>query len=32
MLTRMLNGFEPMLRIQGDVNRLLESFFDDAPA
>jgi HSP20 family protein len=28
----MLNGFDPMLRTAGDVNRLLESFFDDAPA
>jgi HSP20 family protein len=31
MLTRMLDAFEPMLQSAGDVNRLLESFFDDAP-
>jgi HSP20 family protein len=27
----MLDAFEPMLQSAGDVNRLLESFFDDAP-
>ena len=32
MLTRMYNGYQPMLGLAGDVNRLLESFFDDAPA
>ena len=32
MLTRMMNDFLPLVRLQNDMNRLWESFFEDMPA
>jgi len=32
MLARTMNDFAPLMRLQDDVNRLFENFFDDAPA
>src|SRR4051812_39604194 len=32
MLDRMMSDFEPLLRLQGNVNRLFQDFFDDSPA
>ena len=33
MITRMLNeSFEPLMRLQGQMGQLLESFFEDMPA
>ena len=32
MLTRMLNDFAPLLRLQNEMNRLFEDFFEDMPA
>jgi len=32
MLGRMLNDFTPLFRLQNDMNRLFETFFDDMPA
>jgi len=32
MFSRMLSEFEPLLRLQDEVNRLFESFFEDMPA
>jgi HSP20 family protein len=31
MLTRMLNDFSPLMRLQNDMNRLFDNFFDDGP-
>jgi len=31
MLARMMNDFTPLMRLQDDMNRLFESFFEDAP-
>jgi len=31
MLARTMNDFAPLMRLQGNVNRLFESFFEDAP-
>jgi HSP20 family protein len=32
MLARMMNDFAPLMRLQDEMNHLLESFFEDAPA
>ena len=32
MLTRMMNDFSPLLRLQSEMNRLFEDFFEDSPA
>jgi len=32
MLSRLMNDTMPLLRLQNDMNRAFESFFDDAPA
>jgi HSP20 family protein len=32
LLTRMMHDVSPLVRLQGDMNRLFESFFDDMPA
>jgi len=32
MLARMMNDVAPLMRLQDDMNRLFESFFEDAPA
>ena len=32
MFSRMLNDVSPLLRLQGEMNRLFEDFFDDTPA
>jgi len=32
MLTRMMNDFAPLFRLQNDVNRLFESLIDERPA
>src|SRR4051812_49772582 len=32
MLDRMMSDFEPLLRLQGNVNRLFQDFFDASPA
>jgi len=31
MLTRMMNDFAPLFRLQSQMNRLFEDFFEDAP-
>jgi HSP20 family protein len=31
MLARMMDGTSPLMRLQGQMNRMLENFFDDAP-
>jgi HSP20 family protein len=31
MLARLMNDFAPLARLQGQMNGLLENFFDDAP-
>ena len=32
MLTRMMNDFAPLFRLQNEMNRLFEDFFEDMPA
>jgi len=32
MLARMMNQFTPLMRLQDEMNRLFENFFEDAPA
>jgi len=32
MLTRMTNDFAPLFRLQNEMNRWMENFFEDAPA
>ena len=32
MLTRMTNDFAPLFRLQNEMNRLFEDFFEDVPA
>jgi HSP20 family protein len=32
MLARLMSDFAPLMRLQSDVNRLFEGFFDDMPA
>jgi len=32
MLTRMMNDFAPLFRLQNEMNRWMENFFEDAPA
>ena len=32
MLTRMANSYSPLARLQNDMNRLFEGFFEDMPA
>jgi HSP20 family protein len=32
MFARMMNDFAPLMRLQDEMNRLFENFFDDVPA